>query len=319
MKTMKYSIWISSALLITAALGCQRESNPVRNYSVAQDQGIKYVPGAKTKISEQPDNRQFVCRAPLNITVIGDAGDKLLKFVEGRKGTYQIKVGNTLDRENGRFDVVTSNPDVKLEVVARAANLVTYELSWTPGRVKAGDGVDNYLLKLSLVDAGLTVCGTDISVGLNMQVVRTADNPMITFEGLPTEPINVGDKVPFKIIIYDPASVQNQAPDLKSLSFPAALRNGERQVLNAVPGLSCGHVGQPLGEAKFQFTCTFDSARIDIKPAKGENLEMVEAQFAAEAVSKRNRKSSGPVTAGLTLRLPKKENVAAKSGKGTKS
>lgn len=308
MKTMN-RIWISALLLSAAAIGCQRQSNPVRSYTVAQDQGVKYVPGNKGSQPTQPDNRQFVCRAPLNVTVIGDVGDRLLKFVENRESTYQIKIGNTLDKSNGHFDVISSNPDVKLNPISRASNLVTYELSWKPGFVKSGDGVDNYLVTLSLKNGGNTICGTDVSTGLNFQVVRTAENPTITFPDLPVTPINHGDKIEFKIVVHDPASVRDQAPNLKDLSFPSALRNGERPILSAVPGLSCREIGQSLGQSNFQFDCAFDSSRVAIGSVRDRTLETIEAKFAAEAVSKRSRKPSGPVTAGISIKLPKNDSV----------
>lgn len=308
MKT-KNLIWMSALLLSAVSIGCQRQSNPVRNYSVAQDQGLKYSPGNKASKPEQPDNRQFVCYEPLTVTVTGDSGHQLLKFVEGQARTYQVKVGYTMDKSNGQFDVKADRGDVALKPVSRSSNLVTYNLTWTPGRVKSSDGADNFIIKLRLVNAANTLCGTDISAPLNFLVVRTADNPTISFQDLPPGPMNIGDKAQFKIKIYDPASTQELAPDLKNISFPASLRNGERQILNAVPGLSCGETGQPLGEAQFLFSCVFDSSRVDVKSIKDEKLETIEAKFAVEAVSKRNRKTSGLVTAGFTLKLPKKESI----------
>lgn len=311
MKTTQWA-WISAAAIFATTVGCQghssfkRESNPLKGYSVAQEQGVKYVPGQKPPQPVDPDNNQYVCFEPLKVSVKGDRGERLMEFVEDIESTYEITVVSLLD--DGNFDVKASGPaGIQLLRLSKKDNVAVYKLGWKPGKVKSSKGVDNFTLNLNYISSLVNKrCGSDIRVVMNLQVVRTQDIPTLTFEGLPQTALNVGDQFDFSIVVNDPASLPQTAPDLKKITFPASLAHGERNVISAVPAISCESVGKHIEGTTFKFNCKFETAKLDIKGFQPSETS-AEAQFAAVAISKRGQKSTGPVTGTILLNLPKKE------------
>lgn len=315
MKSRIQTTWISALILSAATLGCQghdpmkRESNPVKGYSVAQDPAVKYVTGQKPPQPVDPDNSQYVCFEPLKVSVKGDRGERLLEFTEDQDSTYEITVVSLLD--DGNFDVKAHGPNgIQLLRLSKKDNVAVYKLGWRPGKVKSSKGVDNFTLNLNYIsNLANKRCGSDIRVGLNLQVVKTQGVPTIIFEGLPQTAINVGDQFDFSMIIDDPASLPQVGPDLQKLTFPSSLANGERNVISAVSAISCENSGKHLEGTKFKFNCKFDSKKLDINSVKDLGTS-VDARFVAAGLSKRGGKSTGPVTGSVTLNLPKKEVIA---------
>lgn len=316
MNSKLQTAWISALILSATTIGCQghdpmkRESNPLKGYSVAQGPTVRYNPNQKQTPTVDPDNNQYVCFEPLKVSVKGDRGERLLEFTEDQDSTYEVTVVSLLD--DGNFDVKAQGPSgIQLIRLTKKDNVAVYKLGWRPGKVKSSKGVDNFTLSLNyLSPLANKRCGSDIRVGLNLQVVKTQGVPTITFEGLPQTAINIGDQFDFSIIVDDPASLPQVAPDLQKISFPSSLANGERNVMSAVPAISCDNLGKHLEGTKFKFHCKFDSKKLDINAVKDLGTS-VDTRFVASGISKRGGKSTGPVTGSITLNLPKKEVVAA--------
>ncbi len=315
MKTITNTAWtLSGALILTAAIGCQgdpfnRESNPVKDYRVAQEKAIKYIPGQKPPQPVDPDNNQYVCFEPVKISVKGDRGERLLEFVENQEATYEITVISLLD--DGEFEIKPSGPaGLQFIRLSKKDNVAIYKLGWRPKKVRSAKGVDNFTLNLNyLSKLANKRCGSDIRVSMNLQVVKTPDVPTLFFEGLPQTALTIGDQFDFKIVVDDPASLIEMAPVLQKIYFSPALNNGERTVLNATRAVKCETTGKSLGEGKFSFNCKFDSRKIDFKSVLDQEGS-VETAFLATAVSKRSKKSTGPISAIVTFNLPKKPGAA---------
>ena len=142
-------------------------------------------------------------------------------------------------------------------------------------------------------------CG-EVPTSISLIVDKTSLEPQVSFVNLPAS-LPYGDQaVGFQIQIDDPASNQENAPDIKEIGFRNQGTTGRQQVLDASDAVKCDEAGQFVEGTKWVFNCSITTSQI--KRIKANSTTETKASFFVIAESKRNKgKSSIATTANLVI------------------
>lgn len=124
--------------------------------------------------------------------------------------------------------------------------------------------------------------------------------PTVSFTNLPESIALSTESVDFQIVIDDPASDLENAPDIKQVGFAIPESKEFKKALNASLAVKCDEVGQFVEGTKWLFNCNLKLA--DIKRIKLTSTKDQKASFFVIAESKRNvGKTSIPTTANILI------------------
>lgn len=297
----KVTALLAAVLVLSACNGnnpFKGGSNPVKEYPSANE-GAPYKPNQTTVVEPPPDNSQDVCVPPMIVSINPDHGSLLMLFTEDEVSTYKVTVTNRAGQD---FTIAHEGPEgSSFTQESKDLTGATYNFSWKPGKsrgsrlvTKSLKVVYNYTSQQSQ-----TLCG-EASVGIDLIVDKTSLDPVVSFTNLPDSIALGTESAGFQIVIEDPASNQENAPDIKQIGFRNQGSTGRQQVLDASDAVKCDEAGQFVEGTKWLFNCTLKLA--DIKRIKATSTTDQKASFFVIAESKRNTgKTSIPTTANFVI------------------
>lgn len=187
------------------------------------------------------------------------------------------------------------NTAAKVSAVITAAVLLTACNGNNPFK-----GGSNPVKDYPSANEGIPYKSDDTTVVESATEIAQYAEPVVSFTNLPDSIALNTESVDFQIVIDDPASNLENAPDIKQIGFLKPESTENQKLLNASQAVKCDEAGQFVEETKWLFNCNLKLA--DIKKIKTSSTKDQKASFFVIAESKRNvGKTSIPTTANLLI------------------
>lgn len=175
--------WSTAVLTVVACVltACQGK-DPGANYSSLKADAQPYDSSLSRQNASPtagiPD--RLACPPP-EVIVVNDAGEKLMKFPEGKETSYDIIVRNT---QGGNFTLELSElkPSLSSDVGAKRASLTLkeardqngfqakYKFTWKPGKLSNGQTEESQTMGLKFSSESKSKC-QPVTVKVNLNVV----------------------------------------------------------------------------------------------------------------------------------------------------
>ncbi len=311
---------VSAFAFALTLTGCQgqnpfeRNHDPIQEYRESLEGSKPYVPGQENVVPDQPDNTQKFCASPFLVSVENDQGEKLLTFTEDQETTYIVNIRSELSQTDYTIQAQGLPSGASFNQLSHSGTLSSYKFTWKPGKLNSSrDG--RALVSLKYINAtAQSLCGQNISIGLNLTVDRNDGQPIITISGLPASKIQFGNAgtFKFKVLVDDPASTSSAGPVLEGARFK---ENSVDGILDGSTGVDCKNVGgQNIGGTKWSFDCSFNSQTIKNTDAILKTGGIADYGFVIVARSTRTGLSTVSSSARVSIEFAKPKTDTTNGG-----